>query len=87
MLGRVVLEVLAHEEPLAEVVPQYPGFHELAQGTAKAHRCLDSFGYGFPHLTPWNVGSSGGRHGQVLCSVSGVGVCSAMGTLHMAAQE
>jgi len=51
---RVVLVVVAHEEPHAVVI----GFHQLAQRTAEAHRDLDSLRNGFSHLVPWNVGGT-----------------------------
>ena len=58
MLGRVILVILAHEEPHAKVVPQNLGLHELAQGTTEAHRHLDPFRHWFPHLVPLDLGGS-----------------------------
>jgi hypothetical protein len=52
----VVLLVLTHEKPHAEVVAQNFGLHQLVQGTAKAHRYLDSLRHSCFHLIPWNVG-------------------------------
>ena len=53
---RMVLVVVAHEEPHAIIVAQNMRLHKLAQRTAKAHRHLDSFRHRCSPLVEWNVG-------------------------------
>ena len=60
----VVLVVVTHEEPLAEVIAQNFGLHQLAQQTAEAHWNLHSLRHMFSNLVPQNVGRTRGRYGS-----------------------
>ena len=60
---RVVLVVVTYEEPLAEVIAQNFGLHQLAQRTAEAHWNLHSLRHRFSNLVPRNVGRTRERHG------------------------
>ena len=62
-LRRVVLVVVTHEEPHAEVIVQNLGLHQLAQRTAEAHWNLHSLRYSLSNLIPRNIGGTRGRHG------------------------
>ena len=60
---RVVLVVVTHEEPLAEVIVQNFGLHQLAQRTTEAHWNMHSLRHRLSNLVPRNVGRTRGRHG------------------------
>ena len=62
-LWRVVLVVVTHEEPHAEVIAQNFGLHQLAQQTVEAHWNLHFLGYRLSNLVLRNIGGTRGRHG------------------------
>ena len=60
---QIVLVVVTHEEPPAEVIAQNFGLHQLAKRTAEAHWNLHSLRHRFSNFVPRNVGRTRGRHG------------------------